>query len=213
MSMQYLTLAFTVALTGSRKAVLIALADRANHAGYCYPSMTDIAERAGCTKRTAISAIKALEKDGFIVAIRDQGRVNKYIILPGNLSTTSETGSQDEVINSGENFVETGEIFVETGETISPKPINPLTQKTCARGTAKNFPENPDRPAHKKTKSGAEGLRGIKAILADIAPVRPSGGTQSPPSANTRGMSHTQRPTAHRKPTQQPQQNESVRGA
>lgn len=87
MSIEHLNLAFSIAMTGAKKAVLIALADRANKTGYCYPALDDIAFRAGCTKRTAINAVSELEKLGYLVVARDQGRLNKYILLLEKLST------------------------------------------------------------------------------------------------------------------------------
>lgn len=193
MSMELLTLAFNASLNGSKKAVLIALADRANRGGYCYPSMIDIAQRAGCTKRTAITAIKKLETEGFISAVRDHGRVNKYIILIEKLSTTSETTSPVEVIHTGENPVKTGAICVKTGETLTPEPINPLTQKPRAREVAKNLPQKPNRQPHQKSKTGAEGLRGIKSILLGISTPPPNG--KAPAATNT-----IQQPTREQTP-------------
>lgn len=182
MSIELLNLAFNAKLTGSKKSVLIALADRANHGGYCYPSLVDIANRAGCTKRSVISAIKKLEAEGFISAIRDHGRVNKYIILIEKLSTTSENQSPVEVIHTGENTAKTGEIFVKSGETVTPKPINQLTKKTCARGVAENPPKNQDRQQHQKSKTGLDGLRSIKSIFAGMPTTQPAGNTTTPPS-------------------------------
>ena len=174
MSIEILNLAFNAKLTGAKKSVLIALADRANHGGYCYPSMIDIAQRAGCTKRTVISTIKKLEAEGFISAIRDQGRVNKYIILIEKLSTTCEITSPVEVIH-------TSEIFVKTGETVSPKPYNHNNHKRAREDRAtktQNPPKNTDRQPHQKSKTGLDGLRSIKSIFAGMPTTQPTGNTQ-----------------------------------
>lgn len=64
----------------SPKAVLISLADNANDAGVCWPSIGKICERT-CLGRTAvIEAIKWLERAGLLTADRTNGRHTTYQI-------------------------------------------------------------------------------------------------------------------------------------
>lgn len=64
----------------SPKAVLISLADNANDAGVCWPSIAKICERT-CLGRTAvIEAIKWLERAGLLTADRTNGRHTTYQI-------------------------------------------------------------------------------------------------------------------------------------
>ena len=64
----------------SPKAVLISLADNANDAGVCWPSISKISERT-CLGRTAvIEAIKWLERAGLLTADRTNGRHTTYQI-------------------------------------------------------------------------------------------------------------------------------------
>jgi Helix-turn-helix domain len=127
MSNLHLNLAFEAPILGAKKSVLIALSDRMNQDGYCYPALDDIAFRAGCTKRTAISAVKELEIAGYISVIRVHGRVNKYIFCSEKLSTTSETISpsseilakRSETISPSSEITTPG-INIKLGETISP---------------------------------------------------------------------------------------------
>jgi len=121
MSIEYLNAVFAVALTGVKKAVLIALADRANHSGYCYPGLDDIAFRAGCSKRSAIRAVEELEKLGFIAVIREIGKPNKYIFLPEKLYTTSDTVTPDKVIHRSDTTSP-------THDTMSPNQCHSVTQ-------------------------------------------------------------------------------------
>ena len=121
MSIEYLNAVFAVALTGVKKAVLIALADRANHSGYCYPGLDDIAFRAGCSKRSAIRAVEELEKLGFIAVIREIGKPNKYIFLPEKLYTTSDTVTPDKVIHRSDTTSP-------TRDTMSPNQCHSVTQ-------------------------------------------------------------------------------------
>ncbi len=121
MSIDYLNAVFAVALTGVKKAVLIALADRANNGGYCYPSLDDIAFRAGCSKRSAIRAVEELEKLRFLTVIRETGKPNKYIFLPEKLSTTSDTKSLEKDIHRGD-------ATSPTHDTLSPNQCHSVTQ-------------------------------------------------------------------------------------
>lgn len=116
-------------LTTAQKSILVSLADRANHAGYCYPSLNDLANRSSCTTRTVTSSIKALEKLGFLVAIRDDGSVNKYVLTLGDLPTTIENQDKEKLSTpsklTAEPLKQTAQNmheFLGTLETISNKP-------------------------------------------------------------------------------------------
>lgn len=64
------------------KSVLISLADNANDDGYCWPSLTKIAERT-CFSRTAvIEAIKWLESSGALRADRSDRYRTTYVVTP-----------------------------------------------------------------------------------------------------------------------------------
>lgn len=166
MSMECLTQAFNASIKGASKAVLIALADRANRGGYCFASLSDIAFRAGCDRRTVMRSIDTLEKSGFILVIRDKGRTNHYMILPAvsddagdnmsqydeseqadfeqNLSTSSDIESPKKVINSGDNVSKTGDMLSKTRGVMSPKPnITQLTQKRAREESPKNVTRQP----------------------------------------------------------------------
>jgi hypothetical protein len=54
-------------LTGSRKLVLVTLANRTDHKGECWPTQELISAECGIEVRTIADHLKALEKDGFIV--------------------------------------------------------------------------------------------------------------------------------------------------
>ena len=49
-----------------RRLVLLALADSANDAGVCWPSIATLAAKAGCSHSSAEDAIRALTADGLI---------------------------------------------------------------------------------------------------------------------------------------------------
>ncbi len=147
MSIEYLNAAFQVRLMGSTKAVLVALADRANKAGYCVASMDDIALRAGCSVRSAIRAVSDLESRGLVVVVRDTGRANRYLLMVEKFSTSDDTVSPDfsefstasdnaspeKVIHTSDTVSKTRDISAKTSDTTSYKPYNQNNHNARAR--------------------------------------------------------------------------------
>lgn len=66
----------------SAKAVLIALADNANDAGKCWPSLDTIARRTCLHRSNVIHAIERLEAMGHLSVDRATGRSSVYTITP-----------------------------------------------------------------------------------------------------------------------------------
>ena len=64
------------------KAVLISLADNANDNGYCWPSLTFIAERTCFGRSAVIAAIKWLEEKGAVEADRSDRYRTTYMVTP-----------------------------------------------------------------------------------------------------------------------------------
>lgn len=65
----------------TQKLVLLALADRADAMGYCWPSIRDISERTGLSKDTVWRTITRLETSGVVFVLRDHRHTNQYSIL------------------------------------------------------------------------------------------------------------------------------------
>lgn len=73
--------------------VLLCLADWANDAGLCWPSIDSIARRARCSESTARRTIRALEKAGLVIREASTGRsTNRYRIIT-NPNPVTVTGS------------------------------------------------------------------------------------------------------------------------
>ena len=82
--------------TGTRKLVLLALADAANQEGLCWPSMKTIARMAGCSERRAQEHIGVLEEAGWIERIPQPGRANWYRVKePPTAAETPAEPMQD----------------------------------------------------------------------------------------------------------------------
>jgi hypothetical protein len=76
MSLDYFGLAWKVTFPGKplKKLVLLCLADHHNDdLGFAWPSYKTLAKRTGMHRRTVITAVKALEKEGFVTVVERQG--------------------------------------------------------------------------------------------------------------------------------------------
>jgi len=65
-------------ITSTQKAILVALADRADEHGYCYPSYEDICRRSCASRKTLVMALKALEEKGLITRNRRYSKSTVY---------------------------------------------------------------------------------------------------------------------------------------
>src|SRR5574343_1782384 len=67
---------------GSERLVLLSLADNANDAAVCWPSLNTIAERCNLDRRYVIEILKKLEKEGHIMRQPGyKGKTSVYTIL------------------------------------------------------------------------------------------------------------------------------------
>src|SRR4029077_6240481 len=74
MSNAALSWAFPIAITGPKKAVLVALAEHADDHGICWPSLSRLALYSGVCDRAVRNAIRELEVSGLIRTQRSLGR-------------------------------------------------------------------------------------------------------------------------------------------
>lgn len=80
MSTQIMAKCWPLQMPPTPKAVLISLADNANDAGVCWPSIPTICQRTCLSERTVHGAIKWLEANGHLRADRSNGRHTRYIV-------------------------------------------------------------------------------------------------------------------------------------
>lgn len=69
---------------GNDRFLLLCIGDHADESGHAYPSLERLAERCTLTKRSVISALNRLEKDGWVKRIKN-GRKSEYQIILGKL--------------------------------------------------------------------------------------------------------------------------------
>lgn len=81
-------------LKGSRRLVLLALADNANDEHECYPTIKTIARKSGISERFAITCLAWLETNGYITREHrtQNGMItsNHYVVLPSSLRSEQE---------------------------------------------------------------------------------------------------------------------------
>jgi len=83
MSNKALTWAFMLPIKGAPKAVLLALADHADDAGACFPSVPRLALFAGTSDRGARKAIRELEKIGLVRTVHATRKPSRYELIAG----------------------------------------------------------------------------------------------------------------------------------
>lgn len=83
-----MSLCWPLQMPSTAKSVLISLADNANDAGHCWPSIPAIAKRTCFSERAVTNAIHWLEKNDFLIADRDNGRHTKYQLTLQNHCTS-----------------------------------------------------------------------------------------------------------------------------
>lgn len=105
-------------LTGSRKWVLLALANFADDAdGYCFPGQRTLAEWAGISERTVREQLAELERDGWIERahrMRDGWRTSDEYVVRFDRFTPApksrRTLRRDSPVGAADSVVSTGEI-------------------------------------------------------------------------------------------------------
>ncbi len=97
------------------KLILLALADNANDAGECYPSLSNIARRCEVSTRTAIRSIQSLVKAGHVSQRKQLGRKSTYSVHPtsDNVSLVTESHQCQPVTRDTES---------PTSDNVSPLP-------------------------------------------------------------------------------------------
>ncbi|ATG89305.1 helix-turn-helix domain-containing protein [Methylomonas koyamae] len=203
MSIEYLNAAFQVRLMGTTKAVLVALADRVNRAGYCVASLDDIALRAGCSPRSAMRAVGELEALGLVVVVRDPGRANRYLLMVEKFSTTGDTTSPDfpeipttsdtsapvEVIHTGDTVTKTSDISAKTRDTMSYKPYNQNNHNARAREGGDTLAWRHDTVSHNaRAREGGDTLAWRHDTVSHNARAREGGAVHSRATSPSSGQ-------------------------
>lgn len=148
-------------LPQSRKFLLLSLADQANDAGECWPSITTIASRCSMGRRTVFDALAELEAEGWLDRQPLPGQrvafhlnVSKLSQLP--LAVRSTTGAKSAPVQKPQGCeIRTGADSSETGAAAAPTGARSALHKA----TPKNQQQPKGGVAHASTRE--EELQGL----------------------------------------------------
>lgn len=119
-------------VSSTQKAILVALADRADANAQCYPSYEDICGRSGATRNTVASALSAFEERGIL---KREQRHNKSTVYTLNLTSTEiDTDSSSTKIHtsSSTKINTSSSTKIDTLTTIEPS-INHQKRKRSSK--------------------------------------------------------------------------------
>ena len=119
MSILYLNSAFDANDLGATpRLVLLALADHADAAGRCYPSIARLAQRTGLSPRSIQASIKKLHAEGYIDVEMNAGKrgTNVYVL---RLTPAGSASPQ--------------EIHPARDSPPPPQKLHPLPRRSCTR--------------------------------------------------------------------------------
>lgn len=77
-----MTACWDLDMPSTQKFVLVSLADQANDAGICWPSVSLIRRRTGLGERTIQDAFKWLSDHGALTIKRETGKANTFTVIP-----------------------------------------------------------------------------------------------------------------------------------
>lgn len=83
MSIALMATAWALDLASTDKLVLLALADNANDAGVCWPSIATVARKCGLKERATRIAVRRLEQAGHVTSLDRSGTSRIYTVHPG----------------------------------------------------------------------------------------------------------------------------------
>lgn len=143
--------AWSVPLPPAEKLVLLCLADHADSAGVCWPSVARLSERCGLHRSSVMRSLKALADAGHVTIDGGSGRLNRYKVHP----KAPETGGSEQPVAAGDRLhpaTGSGERPVApddgTGRTMRPnqshhatrisqEPVINRSERACAREEAR----------------------------------------------------------------------------
>lgn len=140
MSTKVLGPAWDVPLPSSHKLVLISLADQANDAGVCWPSVGSISRRTGLSDRTVQSAVRALSEAKLVEIERKNGRTSHYRIDLDRMAQLALINEPPKIPHPRK--FRTPENVAPTPENVAPKPS--LNRKGTVKEPAGGKPPGRD---------------------------------------------------------------------
>lgn len=93
-----------VGISSTQKAILVALADRADAEGCCFPSYQDICARSCATRNAVANALKTFEELGLVSRERRFSKSTVYrLLISTEIRTSGSSSIENDTIISTEN--------------------------------------------------------------------------------------------------------------
>jgi len=149
--------AWQQALKPVAKLVLLALADRANDSGVCWPSVPRLVSDVGADRKTILAAIKLFETEALVRVARSPGGGNRYYLLIDQRvqQTGSENGTSTDFGTGTENGTspvpKTGLPSTEYGTSTSTENGTLNLKDESNNNLPFNLPGLPDKSGSKKS--------------------------------------------------------------
>ena len=152
-------------LNQGEKLVLVILADFADDAGRCWPSMETVARKANMTDRGARGIIRRLEEKGHVTTQFSKGRAsNHYIVHPNTEQVSASNPEQD------------------AGITRNDVPRNAPNPERNDTQPGTTVPPNRQEPSITDASASVESARACE-VLPFSEPLRSAKPSRDPPKA------------------------------
>lgn len=129
--------------SSSQKSILTSLGLRANLDNVAYPSISCLSDDTGLNRKTIISSLKSLAKDGYITANGDKKGITKQVIVwKINIDRNRNSSDEGTVPDSVENKSDLSDKAPQIRDTESTGYLHKKTSRTDALKaikTAKNI--------------------------------------------------------------------------
>lgn len=134
------------------KLVLLALADNANDAGACWPSITAIAKKTHLCRQTVLNRIADFEREGSLSVVRNGGKSNHYQLTIPVYPVDQSTG--------------------QTSLPGRPPPVYPVDPRQSTGWTAPVYPVDSNRnepSVEPSIEPSTKGKRFVPPKLSEVA--------------------------------------------
>ena len=147
-----MTVAWHCDLTGNEKLVLLALADSANDAGVCWPSIPNLCLKTRASERTIQGILKSLKEGGHISWADRPGKGRLYTVHPRKSCTPAESAPPQKLPDTP----------AEVAGNTSRNTNTPLTPQPHAKRSRPRLATSAPPPEPIVTQMPAEGFEATK---------------------------------------------------
>ena len=188
--------------TGTKRLMLLALADHANDEGACYPSVMGLAKKCAISERNAQLLLRELESSGELLTELSAGRGHKnlYWVLPPDtrLRVTDELSNQLEKVKSSDEKVKISALLEKVKSSAEKVKVSAQKVKSSDEKVKRAAPKPSVtiiEPNNTPTDSESTQPAGLpSAVVGESRSEQPDGRAADAARANTPSTLHVQEP-------------------